>query len=75
MLGRGEPPRREARAYRCCGRDFQPIDRGPLDQRASGLIISITGGRDLMLFESMKLRPAFAKRPIRCQHHRRRVLR
>jgi len=33
----------------------------PLDQRASGLIISITGGKDLTLFEVDEAAPAFAR--------------
>ena len=32
MMGRGEATEREARAQCRCGRDFQSINRGPLDQ-------------------------------------------
>jgi len=40
-------------------------DRESSIKRASGLIISITGRKDLSLFESTKLPPAFAKRQTR----------
>jgi cell division protein FtsZ len=52
ILGRGEASGEKARAYRCCGRAVSdPLIEDPSIKRAGGLIISITGGRDLMLFE------------------------
>ena len=42
-----------------------PLIQDPSIKRASGLIISITGGKDLTLYESMKRPPAYATRPTR----------
>jgi cell division protein FtsZ len=65
MMGRGEASGANRVLTAAVAAISNPLIENPSIKRASGLIISITGGKDLMLFEVDELLPAFAKRPTR----------
>ena len=65
MMGRGEASGEKRVLNAAIAAISNPLIEAPSIKRASGLIISITGGKDLCYSRSTKLPPAYAKRQTR----------